>query len=296
MKFTCIALALVTVAACKGGSTGKTADLSLFAKPEPPGDLAKVKYGMTQADVKALFKDAHPTPNHSGSPSLTTESGYKNVDYRIQFYGDIDQVASVEAELLDKLDVAGQAKKLWGAPVEESAAFGPTWLSPDGAWEINIMEMGRRTEVQYKPFTPFDKTYLGDKPGLFGQLAKLHWGMSKAEITAAVPKLEPAPKNGSYIPFEAGPRGVRLTPYMDDADEKLERIEVDLPKNGEETLTKVWGAPQTGKGGGDPCKAWDSPDKATRIVLGSGGFSGARATLTPPAKAFCTLPGDAPSP
>src|SRR4051812_18527684 len=102
------------MAACKGGSSSKTADLSLFAKPEPPGDLAKVKQGMKQEDVKALFKDAHPPANHSGSPVLETESGYKNVEYTIHFYGDTLEVASVEAELLDKLDVVGQAKKTWG--------------------------------------------------------------------------------------------------------------------------------------------------------------------------------------
>lgn len=33
---------------------------------------------MTQAEVKALFPDRRPTPNHCGSPLLTIDSGYAN--------------------------------------------------------------------------------------------------------------------------------------------------------------------------------------------------------------------------
>jgi hypothetical protein len=43
---------------------------------------------MTQAQLKALFPGIKPTPNHSGSPSLTIDSGYSNVNYRIGFYSD----------------------------------------------------------------------------------------------------------------------------------------------------------------------------------------------------------------
>src|SRR5436190_14511337 len=86
---------VLALAACGKGS-GKTASVDLFGKkPVPPGDLTKVKAGMTQDDVKKLFPGIKPTPNHSGSPSLTVESGYDNAAYRISFYSDLETVADV---------------------------------------------------------------------------------------------------------------------------------------------------------------------------------------------------------
>ena len=56
-----IALAL---AACK--SKPHPADVSLFASMTPPGDLAKIKPGMTLTDVKKLFPVRWQAPGRVG--------------------------------------------------------------------------------------------------------------------------------------------------------------------------------------------------------------------------------------
>ena len=97
--------ALLAVACGKGGS-GKEAGAEVFGnKPVPPGELIKVKAGMTQAEVKNVFPSAKPTPNHSGSPSLSLDSGYSNLEYRIGFYSDKDAVADIEVIAPKSLDL-----------------------------------------------------------------------------------------------------------------------------------------------------------------------------------------------
>jgi hypothetical protein len=255
-----VILALALAACGKGGSSSKTAGIELFGKtPVPPGDLAKVKPGMTQAQVKALFPGIKPTPNHSGSPSLTIDSGYSNVSYRIGFYSDKDAVADLSVEV--PKDLGAKLEGAWGPPAEKG--MWPKWVDDEAGYEASLMEMGRKTDVSYRPFLPLNAAFFGAKPGPVDILAKVKLGMTREEIAAAAPGFEKAGAekgNGSYVSYEAEPKGVTVSIKYDE-NNKAEQYVVELPPRGAELVTKAWG-PRPGKarGTGTPMQCWDLGD------------------------------------
>jgi len=123
--------------------------------------------------------------------------------------------------------------------------------------------MGRRPSVSFKRFVPLTAAFFGSKPGPVDILAKVKLGMTYSEIEKAAHGLEKAgaPKgNGSFIPYEAEPKGVRINIRYNDED-KAEQYVVELPAKGAELVTKAWGA-RAGKarGLGSPMNCWDGPD------------------------------------
>jgi hypothetical protein len=277
----------IALAAC--GKSEKTATIDLFGKkPVPPGELAKIKPGMTQAEVKALLPSAKPTPRHSGSPSLSIDSGYDNVEYRIGFYGDKDAVANVRVEVPTAL--AKQLETAWGAG-EKNRMGDREWNNPDDGYEVSTMEMRRHTTIRFDLYVPLTQHWFGTSPGPVDALAKIKFGMTREEVTKAVPGLEGPPKGGgSYIPYEAKPEGVRLSVGYDSED-KVDRFEVDMPQRGADLAVKAWGPrPATTRGTGTPGHCWDTADKAMRIQLTpeSGSLS-----YTRPEMSFCEFPTEA---
>ena len=253
-------LLALALAACGKSSSSKTAGVELFGKtPVPPGDLAKVKAGMTQAEVKALFPGIKPTPNHGGSPSLSLASGYSNADYRIIFFSDKDEVADAVVEV--PKDLAAKLETAWGQPTEKGMF--PTWVNDDAGYEASLLEMGRETQVRFRPFVPLSAEFFGAKPAPVDVLTKVKLGMTRDEIAKAAPGFEAAGAskgNGSYVSYLAKPKGVTISIGYDDQD-KAEQYIIELPKRGGERVVKAWG-PRPGKsrGLGSPMNCWDGPD------------------------------------
>lgn len=264
----CIASLLVACGKGGGGSGGggsKTATIDLFGKkPVPPGDLAKVKAGMTQEDVKALFPGIQPTPNHSGSPSLRVPSGYSNVDYDIVFYDDLKTVADISINV--PKDLGAQLEKAWGPG--QKGPMGPEWVNEEDGYSVEAWEMGRKTDVQFKPFIQVNADYVGTKPGPFDMLTKVKLGMTRDELGKAVPGMDKAgaPKGGgSFVPLtgKAGPNIQDMTHISVDfdQDDKARSFVVELPRKGGEKLVKAWGAkPGKARGTGSPMNCWDLGD------------------------------------
>jgi len=278
-------LVFVAAVACGKGGNEKTATVDLFGKkPVPPGELVKLKPGMTQAEVKNLFPGAKPTPNHSGSPSLSIDSGYANVEYRIGFYSDKDAIASVDVRVPP--DLAKQLDTAWG-PGKKNVMGDRDWENIEDGYEVSTMEMKRHATIAFRPFTPLTQDFFGTAPGPVDALAKIKLGMSRDEVTKTVPGLEGPPKGGgSYIPYEAKPKGVRLDVTFDDAD-KVDRMNVDMPARGGELAIKAWGAhPGKIRGTGDQANCWDTADKSMRIELSS---DGSRLTYTRPDASVCEM-------
>jgi hypothetical protein len=256
-----------------GGSSSKTAGIELFGKtPVPPGDLAKVKAGMTQDQVKALFPGIKPTPNHSGSPSLSIDSGYSNVDYRIGFYSDKDAIADVSVVV--PKDLGAKLETAWGPPAE--AGMWPRWVNEERGYEGVLMAMGRKTTVSYKLFVPLSAEFFGAKPGPVDILTKVKLGMTRDEIAAAAPGFETAGAdkgNGSYVPHEAAAKDVTVS-IKYNQDNKAEQFVVELPPKGPDMLAKAWGPPRiVTPYGNDPTvqvQCWDSADGATSISVTPG--------------------------
>lgn len=261
--------AALLAAACgkDGGGSSKTATIDLFGKkPVPPGELAKVKPGMTQAQVKALFPKAAPKKNHSGSPVLTLPSGYSNAEFEIGFYGDKDEVANVEVEVAK--DMAAKLESVWGPPTEKR--MWPVWNNEEDGYEVSLMEMGRKTSVSYRPFVTLTPEFFGKQPGPVDALTKVKLGMTREEVAKAAPGLEGAPKGGgSYIPYKAGPKGVDLSVEYHYETDKVEGFRMRMPKRGVAAMEKAWGPGQKGKvrGSDSPMECWDTPDKTMKIEV-----------------------------
>ena len=274
----------IALAACGGGGDDKSASVDLFGKkPVPPGDLAKVKAGMTQDEVKKLLPAAKKTPNHSGSPSLTIPSGYANVDYRIGFYSDKDEVADVSVHV--PKDLGKQLEKAWGPP-SESGPMGTRWVNEDDGYEVRANEMGRKTWVDFRPFTPLTSEFFGKEPAPLGVLSKVKLGMTYEEIAAVAPGFEKAgaPRgNGSYIAHDPGVKDVSIEIDYDQ-DNKAEGFVIKLPERGPDLVVKAWGArPGTTRGHGGPMHCWDMKD-GNKIEL-----TGTELRYTTPERSVCEL-------
>jgi hypothetical protein len=277
-------LALLSVlAACSKGGGGKSASIDMFGKkPVPPGDLAKIKPGMTQAQVKALFPGIGPTPNHSGSPSLRIPSGYSDAQYDIVFYSDRDAVADIDVDVPKA--VGAKLEQAWGAPTDKGMF--PKWVNDDDGYEASLQEMGRKSTVEFRPFTPLSAAFFGSKPGPIDVLTKVKLGMTRDEIAKAAPGFETAGApggNGSFVPYEAAAKDVRIEIDYS-ADNKAEQFQVTLPAKGGDIVTKAWG-PRPGKARGTdtPMQCWDLAD-GTRVELQDN-----RLTYTTPDHSFCEV-------
>lgn len=281
---------MVFVVACGKGKSGPDITPAAFgSKPVPPGRLAKVKAKMTQAEVKALYPDSRPTPNHSGSPSLTIDSDFGNADYRILFYSDMDAVASVDVEVPKSLGITDELRKTWGKPADELGGM-PTWSNDDDGYEAQVWEMGRETRIAFKPFVALTPEFFGKAPGPVAQLAKVKFGMSWEQVKEAVPGLEgPKGGNGSYIPFQPGPKDVQLDVGF--FEDKLDRMSMTMPARGVAMMAKAWGPPQIGKekNGSSEMQCWDTADKALRIEVSTPqpGAKTANVAFVTPDHSFC---------
>ena len=149
-------LLLVFLAACDrgtpadgGGSsaaartTGKTAGIELLgSRPMPPGDLAKLRTGVTPADVKAAFPTAREAEDkHAYDTTLALDSGYSNVRYEVSF--DADKLALISVEVPNAFEA--QLERIWG-PSDHG-----TWLDKDG-WDVGTNKRAQRTIlIEYRP-------------------------------------------------------------------------------------------------------------------------------------------------
>jgi len=278
------------VLACTKDGASKEAGVDVFGKrPVPPGELAKIKPDMTQAEVKKHLPTAKPTPNHSGSPSLTIESGYSNLGYHVRFYSDKDAVASVDVEAPKSLGLYAKLEQAWGPATTDH--MGKTWVDDEAGYEVSALDLGRNTRVSYHPYVPLDAAFFGSQPGLVGDLKKIRFGMTRDQVKQAVPGLEGPPKGGgSYIPYAGGPRGVTLSVSYSYEDDKVERMEMALPLTAVPRLIKAWGLPKPGKtrGTDEPMHCWEAADKAMRMEMPAEGDP-AHVTFTPPDRGFCEL-------
>lgn len=267
--------------------SGKNVTVALFGnKPVPPGDLAKIKPKMKQAEFKAMFPAAGPTPNRRGSPSFTIDSGFSDAQFNVMFYSDLDQVSRVEVVIPTSLNLLDPIKAAWGKPTDERGGT-PRWTNDADGYEAEVRAMGSKTSVMYVPFTPLSAAFFGSAPGPIADLSKVQFGMTRDEVAKAVPGLEgPPPEGGSSKSYEAGPKDVTLHVSYD-GDGKVNRMTVRMPTRAMALLSQAWGAPRDGKsrGGGDAMKCWRTDKLAADIVVTSSDIMSL--DLAAPDKSWC---------
>ena len=230
-KWTVAAVVTVAALGLTNCSKEKQPGDDLFGKAiAPPGELAKIKAGMTQDDVKKVLPSAKPCERHSGSPCLEISSGFGDVRYLIGFYSDLKTVADIR---IASRGGAPQriAKKAWGPGVADK--YFPDqlhWRDEATGFDATIDDR----DITFKPFTPLTAAFFGSKPGRVGDWQKVEFGMTQAEVTKLAPDL------GHTLPGATGADAVSVSPSFN-SDDKVEKMQVRFPAANKDMVAKAWG-------------------------------------------------------
>lgn len=236
-----VALALATTSCGKSGGGGKSAGPELFAGGiAPPGDLIKVKAGMTIDDVKKVLPTAAPCARQSGSPCLEIASGYSSLRFKIGFYSDLQTVAGITVASSTKGELAALATKAWGPGVKtgEGSFASETWRDDNTGF---IASTSFERDIEFKTFVPLNAGYFGAKPGIVGPWKGITFGMTRDEVLAKVPRAVAPKGGGSFNPMSGGPEGVVLEPKFGDDDDKVNQLTLRFPADVGALLEKAWG-------------------------------------------------------
>ncbi|HPH64281.1 MAG TPA: hypothetical protein PLF40_00980 [Kofleriaceae bacterium] len=267
-KWTVAAVAALGLISC---SKEKQPGDDLFGKAiAPPGELAKIKAGMTQEDVKKLLPSAKPCERHSGSPCLEISSGFSDVRYMIGFYSDLKTVASIR---ISSRGGAPQriAKKAWGPGVADKYVPDEMhWRDETTGFDATI----DKRDITFKPFSPLTVAFFGSKPGRVGDWQKVDFGMTQAEVTKLAPDL------GRPAPGGTGPDGVSVSPSFN-GDDKVERMQLRFPAANKDLVAKAWGPGQVIGAGDDQATYWFDEAGGIRASLRSFFADQAELTMEP---------------
>ena len=238
-----VALVAWTGSGCgKSGGGGKSAGSELFAGGiAPPGDLLKVKAGMTVDDVKKVLPTATPCARHSGSPCLEIPSGYSNLRFKIGFYSDLQTVSQIRLDSTTKGELFKLATTAWGPSKKNdraSSIFDESWRDDNTGYIVS----GTATErdLEFKMFVPLNAAYFGAKPGVVGPWKGITFGMTRDQVNAKVPDAAAPKGGGSYSPMSGGPEGVSLEPKFGD-DDKVNQLTLRFPADVGAMIEKAWG-------------------------------------------------------
>ncbi len=235
-----VVLVAVTGGGCGKSGGGKSAGPELFAGGiAPPGDLIKVKAGMTVDDVKKVLPTATPCARQSGSPCLEIASGYSNLRFKIGFYSDLQTVARISVASTTKGELAALATKAWG-PGSKDTKFGSdssTWRDANTGF---IASTSFERDIEFKTFVPLNTAYFGAKPGIVGPWKGITFGMTRDQVNAKVPDAAAPKGGGSYSPMSGGPEGVSLEPKFGD-DDKVNQLTLRFPADVGALIEKAWG-------------------------------------------------------
>ncbi len=233
------AVILVALGCGKSGGSGKSAGPELFAGGiAPPGDLIKVKAGMTIDDVKKVLPTAAPCARQSGSPCLEIASGYNNLRFKVGFYSDKQTVARITVSSAVKGELAALAAKAWGAGTKDTEGMAETTWRDDKTGFIASTSFER--DINFQTFIPLNAAYFGTKPGIVGPWQGIALGMTRDEVLAKVPDAAAPKGGGSYIPMSGGPEGVSLDPQFGE-DDKVKQLHIRFPSSVAELVEKAWG-------------------------------------------------------
>jgi hypothetical protein len=236
----------------------------------PPGELAKVKPGMTKEDAAKAWPEIEK--------AQMLETGFEGVSYATQ--DGLEGLVSMIRLPADKLAVVEQA---WGPGQKVDRGGKPVtvWFNPEqGIRAVFSDEGSNKAYLRFEPYTPLAKV-LGDGPQI-AILDKPFEGKTEDEVKALYPNL--AGKTGSlHVPsteWEFG-SGTPLSPYAKAG--KVQSLSFSIPfktPEGEAEIMKLveakWGKSKGevpfGSVGGE--KTFIYNKKAPHVeITGPGGYN-----------------------
>ena len=172
----------------------------------PPGELAKLKPGMSIEDAKK----ASPLAGKAG----TQESEIDGVAYAVQE----DVTGGIDVMIRMPSDKKAVIEEAWGKGQDVDRGGKPVtvWLNPDAGVRAAYSDEGAgKAYLRFEPYTPLVKL-LGEGPQI-AALAKPFEGKTKDELKALYPELS----RGSFFSlpateWEFGSSGTNVSPYEKD--------------------------------------------------------------------------------
>lgn len=256
---TTIATSVFSLALAVGCSKEKTANGSYFGKTmAPPGDLAKIKKGMTLAEaqkaVPAIKKDEQ-------SGDYMVDSGYVNLKIEVSLRKDVVD------DIIFKFKGTDASKFL-------SEAFGPgtpdkidkervDWKNPTTGYKAHL-SCSRNCYLYMEDFVPLKPEFFPKEIGPIADLAKVKVGMTEAEVKAALPN-KPAIIDSLV---NAGPDEVLISVYAPKATGVVQSSRMLMPEEGVAMLKTAWGEPvETTTSIGQVQKVWFNAKTGARVTM-----------------------------
>ncbi len=256
---TTIATSVLSLALAVGCSKEKNANGSYFGKTmAPPGDLAKIKKGMTLAEaqkaVPAIKKDEQ-------SGDYMVDSGYVNLKIEVSLRKDVVD------DIIFKFKGTDASKFL-------SEAFGPgtpdkidkervDWKNPATGYKAHL-SCSRNCYLYMEDFVPLKPEFFPKEIGPIADLAKVKVGMTEAEVKAALPN-KPAIIDSLV---NAGPDEVLMSVYAPKATGVVQSSRMLMPEEGVAMLKTAWGEPvETTTSIGQVQKVWFNAKTGARVTM-----------------------------
>ncbi len=212
----------------------KTADGKYFGKViAPPGNLAKLKKGMTIAEAQKLVPSIKLDKARG---DYMVDSGYSNLKIEV----------SLNKDLVDRI-----VYKFKGKDAEKFiiGAWGPgkgtkfntgaqLWQDAQTGFKAEL-SCTKNCYVYFENFTPLTQDFFGKEIAPLSALANVKVGMTEAQVLAAVPQF---PTIVSSL-VKAGPDGVLMSVYIPKSSGVVQSTRMTLPPAATEMLIKAWGPP-----------------------------------------------------
>jgi len=241
--------------ACRKDKDGPPPDI-VGKAVEPPAGTAKVRPGMTTADVRALLPDlkigegvlsgmlVHDTARANAKVVIVTD--YKEV--LVTSLRLVVMTADLEPELI----------RAWGPPAQPGKR--PVWIDERTGWRAELLCFtgADRCQVDFETYKPFRADLFGARVGPPGPLAAI-------KTTSTIEEVKKLP--GVLIQREMVlAEGVSAV-VEPNRTAGVGRIRITLSSEARDMVVKAWGPPKQVRKDGRDVEVWHDPDSGWRAIL-----------------------------
>lgn len=252
------ASALIALSFAIGCGGEKTADGKYFGKViAPPGELAKIKKGMTIAEAQKLVPSIKLDKERG---DYMVASGYDNLKIEVSFRKDVvdNVIYKFKGKGAEKFIVGAWGPGKVGKYDKESQQ----WQDDKTGFKARL-SCSKNCYVYFENYTPLTQDFFGKEVAPLSVLANVKVGMTEAQVLAAVPQF---PEIVSSL-VNAGPDEVMMSVYVPKSSGVVQSTRMTLPPGAMDMLVKAWGPPvEFTSAIKQELKVWFNPKTGVRAV------------------------------
>ncbi len=252
------ASALIAVSFALGCGGEKTADEKYFGKViAPPGELAKIKKGMTIAEAQKLVPSIKLDKERG---DYMVASGFDNLKIEVSLRKDVVEnvIYKFKGKDAEKFIVGAWGPGKVGKYDKESQQ----WQDDKTGFKARL-SCSKNCYVYFENFTPLTQDFFGKEIASLSVLANVKVGMTEAQVLAAVPQF---PAIVSSL-VDAGPADVMMSVYVPKSSGVVQSTRMTLPPAAMDMLVKAWGPPvEITSSIKEQLNVWFNPKTGSRAV------------------------------